>query len=109
MSAFSPQGVGISPTLRDRELDSDKPADTVVFLSTEPGKEKSHVAELIEAAEKAAAANIAKVKVLGNYRVLHETKPYVGGDVLELPMATASKWIKAGWVELVSPPKKASK
>jgi hypothetical protein len=58
---------------------------------------------VVRAAEKAAASNTVKVRVCGNYRVLHETKPHVGGDVLELPMGTAANWIRSGWVEPVTP------
>jgi hypothetical protein len=82
----------------------DKPVGpAVVFLTPpEPDKERSQVAELIEAAEKAAAAGTVKVRVVGNYRVIHEAKPFVGGEVLELPHVTAAKWVRNGWVEIVT-------
>jgi hypothetical protein len=106
---FAPP-VGYVPYLGDRELDEDdKPpvSPTVVFLCAEPEKpvktENSVMPETIKAAEKAAASNNVKVRVRDNYRVLHESKPYVGGETLELPMSTAANWIKNGWVEPVTP------
>jgi hypothetical protein len=97
--------VGHTPYLEDED---DKPVSSVVFLTPEPEKKESvnsAMAETIKAAEKAAASNNVKVRVRDNYRVLHESKPYVGGQTLELPMSTAANWIKNGWVEKVPPPK----
>ena len=43
-----------------------------------------------------------KVKVVEPYRVVHEGKPYVGGDVLEIPDDDEHKiWLQSGWVQLV--------
>lgn len=48
-----------------------------------------------------------KVKVNGRYRVVHEGKPYTGGDVLDAPDDDKTKrWIQAGWVALVPAAKK---
>ena len=41
-------------------------------------------------------------KVVAPYRVVFEGKPYVGGDVIEVPNdPERDTWLKAGWVELV--------
>jgi hypothetical protein len=71
-----------------------------VFIELEPEKEISMVVRSIkEAVEKPAPV---KVKVIAPHRVLHEGKPYVGGDVLEVPKDKERDiWIKSGWVELV--------
>ncbi len=40
-----------------------------------------------------------EVKVVEPYRVLHEGKPYVGGDVLDVPDDAEHKiWLQSGWV-----------
>lgn len=44
----------------------------------------------------------AKVKVKGKYRVVHEGRPYVGGDELVVPQDVADQWIKARFVEPAS-------
>jgi hypothetical protein len=44
-----------------------------------------------------------KVRVRSPFRVVHEGKPFVGGDVVEVPNATAQTWIKAEWAEPVPP------
>lgn len=50
-----------------------------------------------EAVEKPAAS--VKVKVVAPHRVLHEGKPYVGGDVLDVPDDAEHKiWLQSGWV-----------
>jgi hypothetical protein len=43
-----------------------------------------------------------KVKVVAPYRVIHEGKPYVGGDVVDVPTDTANTWLKSKWAEPVS-------
>jgi hypothetical protein len=43
-----------------------------------------------------------KVKVVGNYRVLHGDKPYVGGDTLTVPENVAAEWVRSGWVERIT-------
>lgn len=55
----------------------------------------------IQAAKAAAASETVKVKVVAPYRVLHEGKPFVGGDQVTVPSDTADHWLKAGWVEPV--------
>jgi len=47
----------------------------------------------------AATPRMVRVRVLANYRVLHDRKPYVGGDVLSVPEDKANQWIKARIVE----------
>jgi hypothetical protein len=54
----------------------------------------------IKAAAEAAAS--VTVKVVAPYRVMHDGKPYVGGDVLEVPNDKEHEiWLKSGWVEPV--------
>ena len=74
---------------------------TAVFLETEPERPISMAAQLIkDAAEKPAAT--VKVKVVPPFRVVWQGKPYVGGDVLEVPNDDEHKaWIRARWVEPV--------
>jgi hypothetical protein len=78
-------------------------SSSVVIISTQPTKEKevSMAAELIKGAEKAAASEAAKVEVRSPFRVVHEGEPFAGGDVVEVPNATAQTWIRAGWAEPV--------
>lgn len=71
----------------------------VVFLTT---SEKG-----IRVAETPSAT--VKVKVNGNYRVVHG-KPYIGGDVFDAPDDEQTRlWIKAGWVTPVAAAKKVSR
>lgn len=69
-----------------------------MFFVTEP-KEESHVATVIKAAKEKPSSTLVKVKVVGNYRVLHDAQPYVGGDVVEIPADKAKSWISQRWVE----------
>jgi len=46
-----------------------------------------------------------KVRVRDNLRVVHQSRAFVGGETLELPMSTAATWIRNGWVERAMPPK----
>ena len=78
----------------------------MVFIETGPEKEVTTLAVKIAEAEKGPAT--VKVKVVSPFRVVFEGKPYVGGDVLELPQDDeTSKWLSSSWVELV--PEKGKK
>ena len=46
--------------------------------------------------------NPVKVRVLGKHRVLHEGKPYVRGDEVSVPEATAAKWERSRWIDQVA-------
>jgi hypothetical protein len=92
--------------LGDTEPQED-PVDHVVFFET-PEEKESNMATVIKAVQEAATAEPVKVKVVENFRVVHEGKPYAGGDVVEVPAETANLWIKSKWVELVPVSKKAS-
>lgn len=75
-----------------------KAVNSTVFIDTEPEKEISTTAMLIKEAQEKPAAPI-KVKVAGNYRVVHDGKPFIGGDVLEIPDDKEHKiWLQSGWV-----------
>lgn len=51
-----------------------------------------------------------KIKVNAPYRVVHDGKVYVGGDVLEAPNDDTTKlWLKVKWAEPVRTSRKASK
>jgi hypothetical protein len=62
-----------------------KAVSTAVFLHRESEREISMAARVIKAAEEKPSTSV-KVKVVEPYRVLHEGKPYVGGDTLEVPL-----------------------
>ena len=99
-------------TLDHRELDEldESPAvNSAVFIETEPEKEASVAASAIREAEKAAASDTVKVKVVAPYRVVHEGKPFVGGDAVMVPAELAENWIKAKWVERVTVSQKKGK
>jgi hypothetical protein len=94
-----------TPQLRDfpAELGGDvKTIAPVAFIGDTEEKEESHMATVIKAAQKAAAAKPLKVKVIEPFRVLHEGVAYTGGDTLEVPNDEEhDTWVKSGWVELV--------
>jgi hypothetical protein len=107
MPVFAPQ-VGHLVHLGDTGLEEEAtPVDQVVFFET-PEEKESNMATVIKAVQEAATAEPVKVKVVENFRVVHEGKPYVGGDVVEIPAELASLWIKSKWVALVPVSKKAS-
>jgi hypothetical protein len=87
--AFSPLG--------DREKANE--ADPVVFVETGPQEEVSSAAAQIKAATEKRSV---RLKVVAPYRVIHEGKPYVGGDVVDVPADTADTWLKSKWAEPVS-------
>jgi hypothetical protein len=89
------------PPFKDEEVNA------VTFVSVDEPVVLSTVAEAVKAAEQAAAQAPIRVRVQGNYRIVHEGKPYVSGDRLTVPADVAGKWIKAGWVEPV--PKRGTK
>lgn len=96
MTAFSLPVRDIPADLEDDV----KAVDSVLFVGAGEEKELSMAAATIKAA--AATAALVKVKVLDNYRVCHEGKAYVGGDVLEVPDDEAHTiWRQSGWVEIV--------
>jgi hypothetical protein len=75
-----------------------KPFDPVVFMEAPEEKELPMAARVIKEAEENPAAPI-RVKVVGNYRVLHEGKAYIGGEVLEVPDDAEHKiWLQCGFV-----------
>jgi hypothetical protein len=79
-----------------------KPFDPVIFIEAgEEGEELSMAAKVIKAAVENPSAPI-KVKVVGNYRVVHEGKAYIGGESLEIPDDAEHKiWLQSGFVEIV--------
>ena len=44
-----------------------------------------------------------RVRVLAPFQVVHETRPYTGGDVVEVPESIADSWLLNKWVEILSP------
>jgi hypothetical protein len=42
-----------------------------------------------------------KVRVSDRWRVVHDGKPYVKGDVVTVPEHVAKEWESSGWVERV--------
>lgn len=97
MPAFAPQ---LGPQLEE-DVNPVNPVDPVMFVETGAQEELSMAARAIKAAEEK-PSTLVRVKVVAPYRVLHEGKPYVGGDVLEIPNDKEHTiWRKSGWVELV--------
>jgi hypothetical protein len=41
---------------------------------------------------------VKRVKVLGNFRVVHDGTAYSGGDVAVVPEALAEEWLLNNWV-----------
>jgi hypothetical protein len=103
MPALTPFG----PQLEEEDVVN--PIEPVVFVEA-PEQEESNMAaaRVIKAANDAAAAEPVTVRVVANFRVVHEGKPYVGGEVVEVPAETATLWIRSKWVELAPVSKKAS-
>jgi hypothetical protein len=67
-------------------------------VGTAEEKESSVAARSIKEAAENPSAPI-RVKVNEPYRVLHEGKPFVGGDVLDVPDdAEHRAWLQSGWV-----------
>jgi hypothetical protein len=96
--ACTPQQPGVTFVTPGLQEDV-TPVDPVVFVEAPEEKELPMAArEIKEAAEKPAV----KVKVVAPYRVIHEGKPYVGGDVVDVPADTADTWLKSKWAEPVS-------
>jgi hypothetical protein len=42
-----------------------------------------------------------KVRVSDRWRVVHDGKPYVKGDGVEVPDDVAAQWLRQGWVQEV--------
>jgi hypothetical protein len=89
---------------------ADAPVEPVsVVFAPDPPPVLSVVEQAKNDAEKAAAARSVKVKVLPRLRVVHQGKPYVGGQTLSVPGWKAAHWVKHKFVELVpARPKSAS-
>jgi len=84
------------------QLEEDvKPISPVTFIETGEERELSMAAANIKAAVENPSA-LVKVKVVGNYRVVHAGVAHTGGDVLEIPDDAEHKiWLQSGWVEIV--------
>src|SRR5271156_6194588 len=81
------------------ELEEDANPFVVVFYGAHEEKELDMVERVIKAAQESAASGVVTVRVVGNYRVVHEGKGYVGGEVLEIPLDEEHKnWLQSGWV-----------
>jgi hypothetical protein len=82
----------------------DAPVDDqvqVVFMETPEEKELSVAARAIKEAAGAAEQQNVQVKVNAPFRVLHDGKPFVGGDVVEIRADKAKAWVAQKWVEIV--------
>jgi hypothetical protein len=82
------------------QLEEDvKPISPVIFIEAgEEREELSMAAKVIKEAVENPATPI-RVKVVGNYRVVHEGKAYIGGEVLEIPDDAEHKiWLQSGFV-----------
>jgi hypothetical protein len=91
---FTPPGPNFGVQLEEDA----KPFDPVVFMETPEEKELSMAARVVKEAAENPAASLT-VKVVAPYRVTHQGKPYVGGDVLDVPDDAEHKiWLQSGWV-----------
>ena len=97
----SPEYLSAAMFLTDDPAQGKGP-EPVVFLESQPVKFPSPAAVLLAAAEKDASGTPVRVRVIAPYRVCREGKPFVGGQTLSVPAATAETWIKSGWVMPVS-------
>ena len=94
---FTPQQPGVQNWTPGLEGDV-IPFDPVVFIGAPEEKELSMAAKVVKEAVENPAAPI-KVRVLGNYRVVHEGKAFIGGEVLEIPDDKEHQvWLQAGFV-----------
>jgi hypothetical protein len=78
-------------------------SDSVVVTQSPRTTFPSPVAAMVAAAaEKNASGPPVRVRVIAPYRVCHEGKPFVGGQTLGVPAATADTRIKSGWAKPVT-------
>jgi hypothetical protein len=98
MMPFTPQQPGVQNWTPGLEEDV-KPVDPVVFFETSEEKEELPMAaKVVKAAVENPSAPI-RVKVVGNYRVVHDGKAYIGGETLEIPDDAEHKtWLQCGFV-----------
>ena len=98
MPGLAPQTVGV-PFEDTRGLEEDANPFVVMFYGAPEEKELDMVERVIKAAQESAASGVVTVRVVGNYRVVHEGKGYVGGEVLDIPLDEEHKnWLQSGWV-----------
>jgi hypothetical protein len=91
---FTPQGPHFGVQLEEDV----KPFDPVVFMEAPEEKELSMAARVVKEVQENPTASVT-VKVVAPHRVLHQGKPYVGGDVLDVPDDAEHKiWLQSGWV-----------
>jgi hypothetical protein len=94
----------------ERAEEGAEPVAPLVFIGPPDEKEPSMTARVIKEAEEEKTSTPVKVKVVAPYRVVHEGKPYVGGDVLEVPNDEERDiWRKSGWIEMLSEKEKDNK
>jgi hypothetical protein len=43
-----------------------------------------------------------KVRVVGDFRIVHEAQAYTSGDQVAVPQHLADEWLRSRWVERVS-------
>lgn len=55
-------------------------------------------AEHVQLVEEPEAPQTRRVRVIGNFRVVHQGVPYVPGDVPEVPESLAQEWLLNRWV-----------
>ena len=74
----------------------------VVFTSPDDSQPVSSASWAVKAAESATAAAPIKVRVNTPYRVVHEGKVFLGGQMLTVPNDLEHhRWIQSGWVTKV--------
>jgi hypothetical protein len=52
--------------------------------------------------EKKPEKSAVMVRVVGDFRVVHEAQAYTNGDQVAVPQHMADEWLRARWVERVS-------
>jgi hypothetical protein len=89
------------PNYRNPAPLTDAEKSDVVFVEV-PELKPVTVASLVINEAQAAAPQTVKVCVNKPYRVIHEGKPFVGGQTLTVPDDVEhSRWIESGWVTKV--------
>jgi hypothetical protein len=107
----APPGHHLTTHLGHMEREEDAtPVEPVVFFEaeTETEREVSQVTAVIKANQAAEALKPVKVKVIPPFRIVHDGKPYAGGQTLTAPAQAANHWLRNKWVALVAAPSKSA-
>jgi hypothetical protein len=68
-----------------------------VLVARRPSPADYERLEMLHSEEAATVEPLRRVKVLANYRVIHDGTAYSGGDVATVPAALADSWLLNRW------------